>query len=536
VTGPVVERLLQSSRGPTLREGLVAAALIALLGLLAYGGFVADGGFYSDDWAHASDYQFAESPRYVHSFEQQREFLGGRPLSAALMPVPQALFGPNPEAHLILALAIGILISICFFVLLRTLGMAPLHAGAITALALLFPWADSSWLWATGSVNSLSVGFFFVGLTVALRGFEYRGRRGTAMHGLAALLYLFSVLTYEVTAGVIVLAGLLYFGRAGRRVVLRAWATDLAVVIAALVYSLIATASSRPVATVRDRIEDLPDFVRESLLLISSAFQPFGSMGRPLQGLVLLVAAAVVVALALRLRRSGDSPLREETLDGWPRWLLIGFLAAVATYFMFLGSHLYPRDGGINNRVNVFAGFAVCLLVYATIACACHLLWRSRRAAGIATLAVAVVLAVGYATSLGSDKSEWRQAAEEQEAVLDDLGRRLLPLPDHSTVLVFGYPAQAAPGIPVFDRSWDMGGALQIRSDGAIRAAYPIHENVEVICGKRAILDGGEGYGRFTLDYGRLYFYDSDLGSRKIDSRRSCQRAAERFHPGSLEI
>jgi hypothetical protein len=532
----VTERLLQSSRGPTLREGLVAAVLIALLGVLAYGGFVGDGGFYSDDWAHVADYEFAESPRYIHTFEQQRDFLGGRPLSAALMPVPQAVFGPNPQSHLILALAIGILISICFFVLLRTLGMAPLHAGAVTALALLLPWADSSWLWATGSVNSLSIGFFFVGLTVALRGFEQRGWRGTGMQGLAAILYLLSVLTYEVTAGVIVLAGLLYFGRAERRAALRTWAADLAVVLAALVYSLIATASSRPVATVRGRIEDLPDFVREALLLLSSAFQPFGSMGRPLQALVLLAAAAVVVALALRLRRRGESPLRETTLEGWPRWMLIGFLAAAAAYFMFLGSHLYPRDGGINNRVNVLAGFAISLLAYATIACACQLLWRSRRAAGIATFAVAVVLGVGYATSLHSDQSQWRQAAAAQEGVLDDLDSRLLPLPDHSTVLVFGYPAQAAPGIPIFDRSWDMGGALQIRSDGAVRAAYPIHENVALVCGKQVILDGGEGYGRFTLDYGRLYFYDPDFGSEKIDSLQSCRRAAERFHPGPLEI
>jgi hypothetical protein len=532
----VTDRLLRSERGPGLREGLLASLLIALVGLAAYGGFVADGGFYSDDWAHAADYEFAQSPRYLNSFEQQRDFLGGRPLSAALMPVPQALFGPNPESHLILALVIGILTSIAFFVLLRTLGMAPLHAGAITALALLFPWADSSWLWATGSVNSLSVGFFLIALTVALRGFGHRGRRGTAMHALAALFYLASVLTYEVTAAVVILAGLLYFGRTERGVAIRAWAADLAVVFAALIYSLIATATSRQVATVRDRVEDIPDFLRESLLLLSSAFQPFGSMGRPLQALVLMIAAAVVAVLALRLRRSGESPLREETLDGWPRWLLIGFLAAAATYFMFIGSHLYPRDGGINNRVNVFAGFAVCLLVYATIACACQLLFRSRRVAGIATVAVAVLLAVGYATSLSDDQSKWRQAAEEQRTVLDDLDSRLLPLPEHSVVLVFGYPAQAAPGIPVFDRSWDMGGALQIRSDGLVRAAYPVHENVEVICGKQVVVDGGEGYGRFPLRYDRLYFFDEKLGPQKIDSRRRCEATLGLFQPGPLEI
>jgi hypothetical protein len=507
-----------------------------VIGIAAYGGFLGDGGFYSDDWAHVANYEFAESPRYVNSFEQQREFLGGRPLSAALMPVPQAVFGADAEAHLTLALVIGVLISIAFYVLLRTLGMAPLHAGAIAVLALLFPWADSSRLWATGSVNSVSVGVFFVALTVALRGFDHRGRRGTSMHALAAVLYLVSVLTYEVTASVALLAGLLYFGRTERQVALRAWAADGAVVFAALLYSLIATTSSRPVATVRDRLEDVPDFVREAFLLLSSAFQPFGSMGRPLQGLVLLVAAVVVLALTLRLRRSGESPLRETTLEGWPRWMLVGFVAAAAAYLMFLGSHLYPRDGGINNRVNVFTGFAICLLVYATVASACQLLLRSPRAAGIATVAVAVVLGVGYATTLDDDKSQWSQAAEQQEAILDDLDARLLPLPDHSIVLVFGYPAQAAPGIPVFDRSWDMGGALQVRSDGAVRAAYPVHENVEVICGGQVVVDGGEGYGRFPLDYSRLYFFDAEGGTQKIDSRRSCNATLGRFQPGPLEI
>lgn len=532
----MTDRLLRSERGPGLREGLLVSVLIALVGLFAYGGFLGDGGFYSDDWAHVADYEFAESPRYVNSFEQQREFLGGRPLSAALMPVPQAVFGADAEPHLVLALIIGVLISIAFFVLLRTLGMAPLHASAIALLTLLFPWADSSRLWATGSINSISVGVFFLALTVALRGFDHRGRRGTWMHALAAFLYLASVLTYEVTAAVALLAGLLYFGRAERRVALRAWAADAVAIFAALLYSLIATTSARPVATIRDRLEDLPDFVREAFLLLSSAFQPFGSMGRPLQGLLLLLVAAVVVALALRLRRTGQSPLRETTLEGWPRWMLIGFLAADAAYFMFLGSHLYPRDGGINNRVNVLAGFAICLLVYATIASACQLLLRSPRAAGIATVAVAAVLGIGYAISLEDDSSQWSQAAEQQEAILDDLDARLLPLPDHSVVLVFGYPAQAAPGIPVFDRSWDMGGALQIRSDGAVRAAYPVHESVEVVCGKQVVVDGGEGYGRFPLDYGHLYFYDAEGGTQKIDSRRSCEAAIGRFEPGPLEI
>jgi hypothetical protein len=523
------ERLLREERGPTARETLIATALFALLALLVYGSYVAHGGFYSDDWSHAAGYRFADSPRYFTSVSQLEEFLGGRPLSALLMPIPQAIFGPHPAPQLALAAFLGVITSLCFFLFLRTMAMAPLHAWMIGALALLFPWADSSRLWATAGVNSLSVCFFLLGLVVALRGFRHRGRRGTLMHAGADLLYLLSVLTYEVTAAAALLAGLLYLGRTSRPRALRSWAADAVVVFAGLFYSLLTTTSSRPVATVAQRVEDLPDFVRESLLLLASALQPFGTMGRPLQALVLLAAGAVVVAAVLRLRRSEDAAMRR-----WLGWLLIGLLAAAAAYFMFLGSHLYPRDPGIDNRVNVFAGLAICLVVYAVIACACRLLLKGRNAA-VWTAALALVVAVGYTVTLTDDRSKWVEAAERQEAILDEADRALLPLPRGSTVIGFGFPSQTAPGVPVFDRPWDLHGALQLRSNDAVRRAYPVYEGIEISCGPRLWVDGGGGYGSFHLDYQRLYFYEPGGRGEPIRSRAQCRRALAAYHPGPLE-
>jgi len=527
--------VLRSSRGPSPREALVAALLLTALALVAYGYYVLHGGFYSDDWSHAANYHFEESPRYLKSFAHLQDFLGGRPLSAALMPIPQAVFGPDPTPHLVLAAAIGVLTSFCLFLLLRTMAMAPLHAGAIAVLALLFPWSDSSRLWATGSVNSLAVCFFLLGLTVALRGLDREGGRGKAMHALACLLYLASVLTYEVTAAPALLAGLLYFGRTSRRRALRSWLADVAVIFAALFYSLLTTSSARSVAGVSERIENVPGFVREALLLLASALQPFGSMGRPLQALVLLLVAAVVLGVFLRLRKSGEPVLGEATLGGWPRWMLIGFLAAAAAYFMFLGSNLDPRDDGINNRVNVFAGIAVCVLVYATVACACRLLFRSPRTAAWWTLGLALVIGVGYGAGLGADEAHWRQAADRQGEIVDELGADLLPLPPGSTVLAYGYPAQTAPGVPVFDRPWDLSGALELESDGAVTSAYPIAEGIEVSCGRRLTVDGGSGYGRRSHPYERLYAYQPGVGSRELDSRHRCEQALELFTPGPLE-
>jgi hypothetical protein len=525
----MLERLLGEERGPTRREALVAAGLFTLLAIAVYGSYVVHGGFYSDDWSHAANYRFAASPRYFTSVSQLEEFLGGRPLSAILMPIPQAIFGPHPAPHLALAAAVGVFTSLCFFLFLRTMAMAPLHAWMIGALVLLFPWADSSRLWATASVNSLSVCFFLLGLALALRGLDHRGRRGTLMHVGADLLYLLSVLTYEVTAAAALLAGLLYLGRTPRARALRSWAADVAVVFAGLLYSLVTTSSSRPVATVAQRLEDLPGFVRESLLLLASALQPFGTMSRPLQALVLLAAGAVVVAAALRLRRGEDAAMRR-----WLGWLVIGLLTAAAAYFMFLGSHLFPRDPGIDNRINVFASLAICLVVYAVIACACGLLLKDRRAA-IGTAVLALLVGVGYAATLVDDRGNWVEAADRQETILEEADRALLPLPRGSTVVGFGFPSQTAPEVPIFNRPWDLHGALQLRSNDAVKRAYPVYEGIEISCGPRLRIDGGSGYGSFDLTYRRLYFYAAGWQGEPIDSQAKCRRALPGYRPGPLE-
>jgi hypothetical protein len=508
-----------------------AAVLFALLALVAYGYHVAHGGFYTDDWANAAGYHFADSPRYWNAVAEIRQVVGGRPVMALLLPLPHALLGLDPTLHLALAALLGIAAALCLFVLLRTLEMPPAHAWAIAALALLFPWSDSLRLWPAASLNTISICFFLVGLTIALRGFRYSGRRGTAMHAGAALLYLLSVLTYEVTAAAALLAGLLYLGRAPRPVVLRAWLVDVVAVMGGLIFSLTATVSSRHVGSLSERVGDLPRFTREFLLLLAAALQPFGTMGRPLQALLLLLAGVVIVAALLRLRRHGDPALRF-----WLRWAAIGLVAVGAAYFMFLGSHLHPLDPGIDNRINVFAGLGVCLLVYAIVACAAHLLVGSHSLATGLALGLAAVIAVGYGTRLASDEADWKNAADRQAEIVKGADAGLSSVPRGTTVLSFGAPAQTAPGVPVFSRFWDLGGALRLHSGGAVTSAYPVYEGVSVSCERRLAIDGGEGYGRFELPYQRLYFGDLDAGRGAwVASRASCDKALRRLRPGPLE-
>jgi len=444
-----------------------------------------------------------------------------------LLSAPHALFGLDPRPHLALAALLGAAVSLCLFVLLRTLSMPMLPALVIAVLALLFPWSDSVRMWPAASLNSVAVLFYLSGLIVALRGLDRRGRRGIAIHAGADLLYLLSILTYELAAGAVLLRGLLYLERAPKGRALRCWAADAVVVLAGLLYSLFATVSARHVGSISERIADLPDFVRESLLLFSSALQPFGTMGRPLQALVLLVAAGVLLLAVLWVRSGSDPALR-----AWLRWALIGLLAVGAAYFMFLASNLHPRDPGIDNRINLLAGPAICLLVYAVVAIACHLLF-GRRAAVVAA-AAAVLIAGGYWINLHRDAGEWRDAAATQAAILGEADHDLLPLPAGSTVLEFGYPATTAPEVPVFSRRWDLSGALQIRSGGNVVNGFPIYEGIKVSCGPRLLIDGGAGYGRFNLAYRKVFFY-GDGSKLPVGSRQACRRSLKRFHPGPQE-
>jgi hypothetical protein len=118
--------------------------------------------------------------------------------------------------------------------------------------------------------------------------------------------------------------------------------------------------------------------------------------------------------------------------------------------------------------------------------------------------------------------------------MLDAIEARLPPLPHHSAVLGFGYPAQVAPEVPVFDHNWDLSGALRLRADDASIRAFPIFAGVDVRCGGELLIDGGAGYGSFESPYRRLYFVDP-AGSTVVRSRSECEQGLRRFHPGPLE-
>lgn len=511
------------------RSFLSAAAFLTAVGAAAFGWFVANGGFYSDDWATAAIYRFATAPHYWHAVLRESHLAGGRPILAALHPLPYALFGLHPALHIAFGVALVIATCCCFYAVLRLLGLTSLAAVAIAVLALLFPWADSMELWPTASLNTVAVLFFFAGLIVALAGLDRVGARGVLVHCVAAALYLCSILTYEVAGAAAVLVGALYLGRTRLRRALQFWAIDVVTVLAGLVYSLLRTSSVRHVGSLHARVSDLPHMTRDAIALGESALLPFGrrtDVVHVLIGAVVLVAVSLLVLRALR-------GVHDPSL----MWLVFAagaLLAIAAAYFMFLGSTLHPLDTATSTRMNVFARFAYALLVYAIVAAAVHWVAPTRRVGEIATLALAALIAVGYAVHLGRDESSWAKAARLQHDVLTAINTRLPRLDAGAAVVTFDFPALVDPGAPVFYATWDFPSALQLERHDKRLNAVPIYETVQLHCHSRQFvvrLPGSRGTA--TARYGTFFFLDVPTGrTQRIGNAGACRSALQHFRPG----
>jgi hypothetical protein len=510
---------------PSAIELIVAALVLAAVGAVAYGAYIAHGGFYVDDWADLAGYHFAHSPQFWTSVSDLHQTLGGRPMLALLLPIPNAVFGVHPAPYLGLAAGLGALTSWCFYLLLRTLDMAPIPALAIGVLALLFPWSDSIRLWPTASMTTLSVCFVCLGAVLALHGLRYQGPRGMLMQAGAALLYALGVLSYEATGAAALLVGALYVGRAQLRTALHRWIADAVVVLAALTYSLINTVASRPVGSPAARLSDLPHFIRQGLALLVSSIVPPAS-SRVVQAVVLVVIALTVVFAIMRLRRWPDRVATE-----WLQWCAIAVLIIAATYFMFLGSNLHPNDPGIDNRTNVLAGFGYALFAYSIVALAAHLTLRGSFLVAAAPLAAAVLIAVGYAVHLHRDESHWRRAAQLQARILDSFERHLPEIPGGSTILSFDRLAQAAPEVPIFDKDYDLTGALRLQKRDPRLRAYPVFAEIAVRCAAGGLVVAGPGdYGTFHVRYHRVVFFAPSTGrSTPIRFPAACAQALPEF-------
>jgi hypothetical protein len=412
-------------------------------------------------------------------------------------------------------------------------------------LSLVFPWADAAHLWPSGAMNNVAVIAYFLGTISALRAlalWHARRRAAITLHGLAAALYLVSVLTYEVAPAAILASGLLYRTRFPWRALRVRWALDAVLVLVPIVISLRVTSRVRHIGSLNERIRDLPHFVGQGLSLFASIFAPrdlssswassWDLTSPSVAGkVVVLAAAAAVVGAALARRgRSEERELR--------RWLSRGAggaLAVALAYVMFLGSGLYPLTyPGIDDRIQTLAAFGFVVVAYSVLALAGLLVGRKHGRTGVVIVTAGTVLiGIGFIQRVRDDALAYDSAAAEQRSFLNRL-KIALPHPEPgSTIFTFGYPAATAPGVPIFQAPSELRGAVDLMwKDRSLRAVPIYSQNVS--CGRSEV--SAHRFGApSAAAYGHALFVDVPTGTtRRIGSLGACVGARQDFRPGPV--
>jgi len=455
---------------------------------------VLHGYYLADDWASFAEAHFAG---FSDMLNRQIELDIRRPVGALYLTLIFTLLGGHLKLLLALSAALHFLTAACLYAILRELRFRWVDATAIAVLVLLFPYADSTWLWATESLASFAIVCVLLGSLLNLRAAAAHTQHRALLHvaGLASIAA--GMLTYELVLPLALASGALYFTKKPPRQALRVWLTDLVVfgiVIVVFTLHLIPVLHGSDVHEVVGFAE-----MRKHIHLIASQFPtllaysliPFGTpAGASGVVLVLSVAAlALVVALLLNFKSHARGLLLR-----WLAVLACGIAVVALGYIALIPSSTYyvPLQPGASNRINAVAAIGYAIAAYAVAMLIATLAFRdlprSRELIGGLAVLVVAVIGVGYSHRVDADKAAWHQSGVAQQAILTTL-RAHLPTPQRgASVITIDAPVESAPGVPIFEHTWDLAGAVQLIWSDPTLTGYPLAVGATVGCAATQLL------------------------------------------------
>ncbi len=530
-------------RSPPSRE-----VLLAFLGLLAVaaatlGPWVLDGGFYLDDWGDAAGRFYPPGgPGFDNVMSYFNETFEYRPVLVVFTPIKYYLFGTDIPAHLAWTVLLGVLAATLLYGILRLLRLPWYHALLIAALTIVYPWFDSIRLWESANPPPLSICLALAGLWIALVGVT---RRSWWLHACAAVLYLLSILAYEITLPLIALAGLLYVLLGGWREARWRWAVDLVVVAIGGIW--VGTHTTRTVSGISADLDHLGEIVSGAKTIVARTFDPLGPA--PHTTLALLLAAAILLAgVAVLFWRRERGTGSETAEPGWGlrEWLLLagaGLLVTVLGWLIFIPADPYytPSVFGITNRVNALAGYGLVIAAYAVIGTAVWLAFAAwpaaRRWAPLATVGLALVLGAAYVHVLERHVGLWQTAYDAQKVAIERMKRAYPQLPPETTLFTTGYPAYQTLGVAIFAATWDVNGMVKLEYDDGTLSGYPVIPGMELVCRPDGVGLGGEGAPPVTAPYGKARLLDLGSGAHLTPrNRRQCEAVAGQYVAGPMYL
>ncbi len=521
-------------RAQPVWQAVALAVLLTVLAALVYGDHVRDGGWVGDAWVTRAWY--AAYP-HTNFFDSVGHFLdldsmATRPANAVYRVTLNEWFGADTSAWLAWQVASCVCMCLALFVLMREVGLPYLDAAAVSALLVVFPVSASLWLWSAVAHASLAIALGCIGFLLALRALRAEGARRWVLHGASILMFVLSLLLYEVCLPIFLASFLIYVLRAPHRAALARWLVDCIVLLPiALAVTSSTEAQSQGLAGsishAREMVAQLPSLLFGTLLPLSSV--------RALASLVL----AAIFALGVLIMRSlpGQHPLRV-------RLRLLFAMAAAGLVVIALGYLIYvpglsyymPLSSGIGDRVNAIAGIGWVLLLYAALALIATLVAHGLRLtpvyASLATAALAIVLGASWLGPIAEESKSYIAAKKEGDRVLDVV-RRAVPSPARgSAIWLFGQPVEIVPGVPVFANYWNMSAGVALTYHDRTVRGYVAFPGTSFECSRDGVVPGGHyeypppaagKLGRFGSRYGHTYFVDTVNGQfATVTSRRQC--------------
>ena len=522
--------------------GIIAGAIALLL----YESNAIHGGFLSDAWSQLSLYEFAPTHGLWDTFsyfEEQANF-APRPLQALYFVTLYEVFGDHVGFWLTWQIATNVLMVLALFVLLRRLSLRPLDAAIIAILVLIFPAASSLRFWTPTIQAPASITAALLGFILALSAFDAkRPRAKAALHAASLLLFVASLLFYEVALPIMLTSVLLYRLYVPWRQAALRWLADCAVLIPVVL--LVTLASSAGHEETEAGIWAHGKLIFESSrALFTTVVLPFGNIAWYVVGLVALVpASAILVYLWSPATAPGRAELR--------RWLVVlgaGLVVLILGYAIYVpGTDYYnPLAPGVGNRVNAVPSIGWVLVLYAILMLGATLAFRglprARLLSSIGAGAACVLISISWVRSVNDYSDYFTGAYNEDVRVLTTI-REALPDPrPESTIWTFGQPVEFAPGVPVFGNTWDMTGSVQLQYDDPTLTSLVAEEGTTFYCRPGEVLPGGPTYSvegmpdtDFASPYGRTYFLDTSTGrTERIDSRQQCVKADQSFERSQI--
>lgn len=521
------------------RELGLAWLFLALVGILAYLPHLLHGGLYMDDWFDAAGALHPPGgPGLGNSISFFNSMLSScRPVLILFIPLKYLVLGTSPHALLALALALALLVAILAYSVLRLLGVPWYHAGLLAALTLVYPWFDSTRFWESASPITLALLFALGGFWVALVALDKGSWR---LHICASLLYLLSMLSYEITLPLIACAGIVYTLRSSWRDARWRWALDLIMVVIAGGWT--ETHTPRTVSTLSGDLDHARQIVTAGGELLGRSLFDLGPQPQTALSLSALALAGVAGVAAVLLSRHRPAIRRGWGMRNWLIMFAAGIVIAALGWVIFVPADPYytPTIYGVSNRVNGAAGLGLILAVYAALGIAGTLIGAALRRGPAPAIALTLILGVGlgatYVHVLERHAGIWRDAYEAEKNESDSIKAAFPSLPAETTLFVSGVPAYQALGVPIFAALWDLDGRVKLLyGDESVRA-YPITEQIHPTCEAEGI--GIEADPTIPLaPYGTARLLDAQSGATATPrNRAACEVAIKDFPPAPTYV